>query len=111
MTSFAAMPGIEVLPMWSTRDTTSGPARMTRSRSRSARAGQSGRYSTTSMLITQTLRSARRTAGGRGGPMFVERDGVELVYETCGSGDPPIVFVHGWACDRSYFAPQIAYFE
>jgi pimeloyl-ACP methyl ester carboxylesterase len=42
---------------------------------------------------------------------FVARDGVKLAYETVGSGDPPIVFVHGWACDRSYFAPQIEHFS
>jgi pimeloyl-ACP methyl ester carboxylesterase len=42
---------------------------------------------------------------------FVERDGVKLVYETAGRGDPPIVFVHGWSCDRSYFAPQVDHFS
>jgi pimeloyl-ACP methyl ester carboxylesterase len=40
----------------------------------------------------------------------VTRDGVRLVYETAGAGEPPIVFVHGWCCDRSYFAPQFAHF-
>ncbi|MCU1429332.1 MAG: alpha/beta hydrolase fold protein, partial [Actinomycetia bacterium] len=43
-------------------------------------------------------------------PEFVKRDDVELAYDTAGSGDPPIVFVHGWACDRSYFAPQFEHF-
>jgi pimeloyl-ACP methyl ester carboxylesterase len=41
---------------------------------------------------------------------FVERNGVKLAYDTAGDGQPPIVFVHGWSCDRSYFAPQIAHF-
>lgn len=40
----------------------------------------------------------------------VTRDGVRLAYETAGAGEPPIVFVHGWCCDRSYFAPQFAHF-
>jgi pimeloyl-ACP methyl ester carboxylesterase len=40
----------------------------------------------------------------------VERGGVTLAYTTTGHGDPPIVFVHGWSCDRSYFAPQIDHF-
>ncbi|MBI5290032.1 MAG: alpha/beta hydrolase [Chloroflexi bacterium] len=39
------------------------------------------------------------------------RDGVRLVYEEAGSGDPPIVFVHGWTCNRSHFAPQVAHFS
>ena len=41
---------------------------------------------------------------------LVERDGVTLAYSTAGLGDPPIVFVHGWSCDQSYFAPQIDHF-
>lgn len=34
------------------------------------------------------------------------RDGVKLAYTESGSGSPPVVLVHGWTCDRSYFAPQ-----
>jgi pimeloyl-ACP methyl ester carboxylesterase len=41
---------------------------------------------------------------------FATRDGIKLAYERSGAGDPPIVFVHGWACDRSYFAPQVEHF-
>jgi pimeloyl-ACP methyl ester carboxylesterase len=41
---------------------------------------------------------------------YVERDGITLAYETAGRGDPGIVFVHGWSCDRSYFAPQLSHF-
>lgn len=36
----------------------------------------------------------------------LERDGVKLFFEDAGSGTPPIVLVHGWTCDRTYFAPQ-----
>ena len=39
------------------------------------------------------------------------RDGVRLVYEETGAGDPPMVFVHGWTCDRSHFAAQVAHFS
>lgn len=39
------------------------------------------------------------------------RDGVALAYDEVGSGSPPLLFVHGWACDRSYFAPQVAHFS
>ena len=37
-------------------------------------------------------------------------DGVEIHYETAGSGEPAIVFVHGWSCDRSYWRAQIEHF-
>jgi pimeloyl-ACP methyl ester carboxylesterase len=41
----------------------------------------------------------------------ITRDGVTLAYEEQGQGDPPYVFVHGWTCDRSYFAPQVEHFS
>jgi len=38
------------------------------------------------------------------------RNGVKLAYDEAGSGSPPIVFVHGWTCDHTYFAPQQQHF-
>jgi len=40
----------------------------------------------------------------------IERDGVRLVFDVAGRGEPVIVLVHGWAGDRSYFAPQFERF-
>ncbi|HEX9547753.1 MAG TPA: alpha/beta hydrolase [Acidimicrobiales bacterium] len=37
-------------------------------------------------------------------------DGTRLYYEEAGAGDPPFVFVHGWSCDHTYFAPQAGHF-
>lgn len=39
------------------------------------------------------------------------RDGVRLCYTESGTNAAPIVFVHGWCCDSSYFAPQAAHFS
>jgi pimeloyl-ACP methyl ester carboxylesterase len=39
------------------------------------------------------------------------RDGVALVYDDQGRGSPPLLFVHGWACDHTFFAPQIDQFS
>jgi pimeloyl-ACP methyl ester carboxylesterase len=39
------------------------------------------------------------------------REGVALAYEEAGSGDPPFLFVHGVACDRSCFASQVEQFR
>src|SRR5215471_10196292 len=41
----------------------------------------------------------------------LHRDGVALTYEEAGSGDPPILLVHGWCCDHTCFAPQFAHFR
>jgi pimeloyl-ACP methyl ester carboxylesterase len=34
-------------------------------------------------------------------------DGVPISYEVHGQGTPALVFVHGWACDRSYWRGQV----
>lgn len=40
----------------------------------------------------------------------IVREGVKLAYEERGAGEPAFVFVHGWTCDRTFFAPQAAHF-
>jgi pimeloyl-ACP methyl ester carboxylesterase len=42
---------------------------------------------------------------------FASVAGVRLAYDVAGAGDPPMLFVHGWCCDRSYLAPQVSYFS
>ncbi|HKZ32738.1 MAG TPA: alpha/beta hydrolase [Vicinamibacteria bacterium] len=37
-------------------------------------------------------------------------DGVEIHYEAAGNGEPALVFVHCWSCDRSYWSGQAAHF-
>jgi pimeloyl-ACP methyl ester carboxylesterase len=34
-------------------------------------------------------------------------DGVRIAYEVAGEGTPALVLVHGWSCDRSYWAGQL----
>lgn len=34
-------------------------------------------------------------------------DGVRIVWESQGSGEPALVMVHCWACDRQFFAEQV----
>jgi len=41
----------------------------------------------------------------------VNRDGMSLYYEQAGNGDPPLVFIHGWCCDHTFFQPQFDYFK
>jgi pimeloyl-ACP methyl ester carboxylesterase len=37
-------------------------------------------------------------------------DGIAIVYEVRGAGEPTLVFVHGWSCDRTYWKPQLEAF-
>ncbi len=39
------------------------------------------------------------------------RDGVTLAYDDTGTGDPPLVLLHPWSGDRSFFTEQVARFE
>jgi len=49
--------------------------------------------------------SAERTVGS-----VQASDGVEIRYEVAGSGEPALVFVHGWSCDRTYWRAQVDHF-
>ncbi len=37
-------------------------------------------------------------------------DGISISYEVHGAEGRPLVFVHGWSCDRSYWREQVEYF-
>jgi pimeloyl-ACP methyl ester carboxylesterase len=39
------------------------------------------------------------------------RDGIALAYEEAGQGDPSLVFVHGLACHRGFWAEQVKHFS
>ncbi len=41
---------------------------------------------------------------------YAEIDGLTLYYERAGSGDPELLFVHGWCCDHTAFGPQFDHF-
>ncbi len=38
------------------------------------------------------------------------RDGVTLRYTDSGAGDPPLLFIHGWCCDHTYWRDQVPHF-
>ena len=41
----------------------------------------------------------------------LRRDGVALFYEEAGFGEPPMLLVHGLACDHTHFTPQLEHFS
>lgn len=46
------------------------------------------------------------------GPLIaVSSDGTPIAYEAFGEGEPALLFVHGWCCDRSFWKKQVPYFE
>lgn len=42
---------------------------------------------------------------------YAERDGLRLYYERDGTGEIELVFVPGWCCDHTFFAPQFEHFK
>jgi len=41
----------------------------------------------------------------------LRRDGVALCFAQEAGGTPPLLFVHGWSCDHSFFSPQFEHFR
>jgi len=42
---------------------------------------------------------------------YADVDGLRLYYEQAGRGDPELLFVPGWCCDRTAFQPQLDHFS
>jgi len=42
---------------------------------------------------------------------YATRNGVSLHYQQAGRGESPLVFVHGWCCDHTFFQPQFDAFQ
>lgn len=43
--------------------------------------------------------------------MVLSKDGTPISYEVYGTGEPTLVFVHGWSCDSRYWRAQVTYFS
>lgn len=43
--------------------------------------------------------------------IVTSKDGNLISYETYGSGEPTLVFVHGWSCDARYWRAQVPHFS
>ncbi len=43
--------------------------------------------------------------------VVLSKDGTPISYEIHGSGEPTLVFVHGWSCDSRYWCAQTPYFS
>jgi len=43
--------------------------------------------------------------------VVLSKDGVPISYEEYGSGEPTLVFVHGWSCDARYWRAQLSHFS
>jgi pimeloyl-ACP methyl ester carboxylesterase len=56
-------------------------------------------------------KSADGEAAGNTSDVVTSADDIHIAYEARGEGSPALVFVHGWSCDRSYWAGQLPPFS
>ena len=59
-----------------------------------------------SLLMGVAAQADERLTSG----VTTAKDGVQIHYESGGSGSPALVFIHGWNCDRSYWSAQLPVF-
>jgi len=43
--------------------------------------------------------------------VVVSKDGTPISHEVSGTGEPTLVFVHGWSCDARYWRAQVPYYS
>ena len=61
-------------------------------------------------LASLVLAGAATAAGPATTGTVNARDGVPLAFDVRGAGEPTLVFLHGWACDRGYWREQLDVF-
>lgn len=64
------------------------------------------------LLVAGLVLSVGAVQADTGWPRIVNsEDGTPISYEVHGSGEPTLVFVHGWSCDRRYWRAQVPHFS
>jgi len=61
-------------------------------------------------MFLVVLASAAAGAPAEWPHLTFSRDGTPIAYEVYGSGEPTLVFVHGWSCDSRYWRAQVSRF-
>lgn len=61
--------------------------------------------------VLATLPLLAACGGERPAEQALSPDGIPIAYEVHGTGSPALVFVHGWSCDRGYWAGQLEPFS
>ena len=65
----------------------------------------------TAVLVVTVLASGEPYAQDDWPRVVLSRDGTPISYEIHGTGEPTLVFVHGWSCDARYWRLQVPYFS
>jgi len=64
------------------------------------------------VILTGVLAFAGSVQSDAAWPRMVESaNGVSISYEVHGTGEPTLVFIHGWSCDARYWRAQVPRFS
>lgn len=63
-----------------------------------------------SLVLLSACSHWRPASLGTSTAFAVAPDGVPIAYSVAGRGEVALVFIHGWSCDRTYWAEQVPYF-
>lgn len=64
------------------------------------------------VLLVAMISAFGELATADGWPRIVfSKDGTPISYEVSGTGEPTLVFVHGWSCDARYWRLQVPVFS
>jgi pimeloyl-ACP methyl ester carboxylesterase len=64
-----------------------------------------------SLIVILFLVCAARDAKAAWPRVVLSKDSTPISFEVYGSGEPTLIFVHGWSCDARYWRAQIPYFS
>jgi pimeloyl-ACP methyl ester carboxylesterase len=62
-------------------------------------------------VFVLTLTVAGASLGATKQLIALSPDSISLSYTVQGKGEPALVFIHCWSCDKSYWQNQVSYFE
>src|SRR6188474_3670593 len=56
--------------------------------------------------------ASEKSEPAEGAPRIaITPDGVHVQYRVYGSGEPALIFIHGWSCDSNYWREQVPAFR
>ena len=62
-------------------------------------------------LVAACIQSTDKTPSQNEAPKNISNKGVDISFDQQGNGDTTLLFVHGWAINKSYWQDQVAYYR
>lgn len=69
------------------------------------------RLALTALILTILFVFQSGNADAQPPRVVLSGDGTPVSYEVFGTGEPTLIFVHGWSCDARYFREQVPVFS